>query len=330
MQIDANLMSPPVEDAGELAAEAERIGFDCAWVTEQTHSPFTLMSQMGAATDELTVGSAIAVAFPRSPMVTAYTAWDVQRLAGGGLILGLGTQVKGHIERRFSANWESPGPRLRDYVLALREIWDAWSTGREVDHQGEFYTMTHCPPDWTPEPPATPEIPIYIGGVNEYNVRLAGELCDGLHIHPLNSPTYIDEHIVPNIRAGADRAGRHPDDVTLAATTFAVVGETEAQQDEAREEVRRQIAFYASTRTYRKMLDVHGWGDICDELHERSMDGEWDQMAELVTDEMVSAFSVEGSWSDLRDEVESRFEHVDRTSLYIPFRGDSEWGQLVG
>lgn len=328
MQFDAFLASPPIEHAGTFSAQAEQMGFDGVWVTETTHSPFTLMTMAAANTDRLDIGTAIAVAFPRSPMVTAYTAWDLQSLSAGRFVLGLGTQVKGHIERRFAETWESPGPRLRDYVRAVREIWASWREDRHPDHAGEFYEINLCPPDWRPNPIDTPDVPIYIAGVNEYNLQLAGELCDGLHVHPMNSPEYIDEVVVPNVERGADRGGRDPNDVTLATTVFAVAGDTPDERAAAREEVRQQIAFYGSTRTYRTIFAVHGWESLCDDLHDLSVKGQWDDMPALVTDEMVEAFSVEGTWDDLRGAIDDRYEHIDRVAVYTSFRGEPHWERV--
>jgi len=230
-------------------------------------------------------------------MVTAYTAWDVQSLADGRFVLGLGTQVKGHIERRFDVEWDSPGPRLREYVEVLREIWASWEEDRHPSYGGEFYSITLCPADWRPEPIEHSHVPIYIAGVNSYNVTLAGECCDGLHVHPLNSPEYIEREVVPDIETGAARADRDPDDVTLVTNVFAITGETDAEREQAREEIRRQIAFYGSTRTYKRIFAVHGWENVCDDLHELSVEDRWDEMPALVTDEMVETFSVEGTYT---------------------------------
>jgi probable F420-dependent oxidoreductase len=329
MQIDANLKDPALTDAGELARTAEEMGFDGCWSTELTHSPFTLSTRMADQTESMDIGTGIALAFPRSPMVTAYTAWDLQRLSKGRFILGLGTQVKGHIERRFSATWDSPGPQLREYVLAINEIWNSWTEQRHPDFQGDHYSITLCPPEYVPEVPETPQVPIYIAGVNEYNIRVAGELCDGLYVHPLHSPKYVEEEVVPYIREGASRGDRNAEDVVLATSVMAIVGDTEEELAQARESVREEIAFYASTRTYRKILEVHGWGDVCDELHELSVNDEWDRMPNLVSDEMVDAFSIEGSWSDLRGQLNQRYEYIDRVAVYRPFDGESEWEKLV-
>lgn len=329
MRIDANLMSPSVAEAGDLAQSAEKMGFDGGWVTELSHSPYTLMTQVADATTSIDVGTAIALAFPRSPTVTAYTAWDLQTLAEGRFVLGLGTQVKGHIERRFGMDWQAPGPWLREYVLALREMWNAWTEGRAPEFEGDRYRITLCPPEFVPDPPDNPHIPIYIAGVNEYNLRLAGELCEGLHVHPFHSPTYVAEQVLPHVRDGADRADRDPNEVTLATSVMAVAGDTPDEREAAREEVRKELAFYASTRTYRTVMEVHGWGETCDELHDLSVNDEWERMPELVTDEMVDTFSVEGCWDELREKIEDRYEHIDRVAVYTPFDGADYWRQMI-
>lgn len=330
MEIDAYLPDPDVDVVSDRAVAAESMGFDGLWVTEMSHSPYTLLTLATDATTTIDVGSAIAVAFPRSPMVTAYTAWDLNQLSGGRLHLGLGTQVKGHMERRFSVDfeWDKPGPRLREYVEVLRHLWDAWETGDEVDYRGSFYQITHCPDDWRPDPTGLAPPEIYVAGVNPFNLTLAGHLCDGLHVHPINSPTYIEEVVVPNVEKGAAIADRDPADVTLSAQVFAITGSGE-ERERARESVRQQIGFYGSTRTYRRIFDVHGWGDVCETLHDLAGADRWDELGDPITDEMVDAFSVEGEWETLRDRVEDRYEHVDRVSLYTPFDGSDHWRALL-
>ncbi|MFO7927625.1 MAG: TIGR03617 family F420-dependent LLM class oxidoreductase [Halobacteriota archaeon] len=330
MRIDAYTPSPEITEIGDIAAAAERMGFDGFWVTETKRSPYTLLTAAGSRTDDIDIGSAIAVAFPRSPMVTAYTARDIQQLTGGRLLLGLGAQVKGHMERRFSVEfeWEKPGPRLREYVQVLKHLWDVWESGGEVDFRGDFYEITLCPEDFRPEPSGDAPPEIYVAGVNPFNLKLAGDLCDGLHIHPINSPEYIEEVVVPNVEKGAAIGDRDPDEVTLSAQTFAITGRGE-EREKAREAVRQQIGFYGSTRTYRTIFDVHGWGDVSDTLHDLSTAGRWDELGEHVTDEMLEAFSVEADWPDLRAALEERYEHVDRVSLYTPFDGGDRWRHLL-
>ena len=331
MQIDAYLPTPDLTEIGDLAASAEDHGFDGLWVTESSHSPFTLMTQAAAETSEIDVGSAIAVAFPRSPMVTAYTAWDIHQLSAGRLVLGLGTQVKGHIERRFSVDfeWERPGPRLREYVEVVKHLWDVWESGGEVDYVGDFYQITLAPEQWSPESLGMPVPEIYVAGVNPYNLKIAGHLCDGLHVHPLHSPKYVDEVVVPNVETGAEIGDRDPDEVSLATQVMAISG-NETQREEARERARRQISFYASARTVGTVLEVHGWGDTVDELHDLSTQGRWDEMPDLITDEMLAAFTVEADWDELPAAIEDRYEHMDRVSFYTPYDGADRWGRLTG
>jgi probable F420-dependent oxidoreductase len=263
-------------------------------------------------------------------MVTAYTARDIQRLTGGRLILGLGAQVKGHMERRFSVDfeWETPGPRLREYVRVLKHLWDVWESGEDVDFRGEFYEITLCPEDFRPAPSGIDPPELYVAGVNPFNLKLAGDLCDGLHIHPINSPKYIEDVVVPNVEAGAEIGDRDLEDVTLSAQVFAITGEGD-ERERAREAVRQQIGFYGSTRTYRTIFETHGWGDVSETLHELSVDGRWDELADHVTDEMVEAFSVEADWPELVDALERRYNHVDRISLYTPFDGGDRWRHLT-
>lgn len=329
MQFDAHLRSPDVEKTAKRAGRAESLNFDGAWVTEVDHSPVVLSTEMVNGTDSIDIGTAIAVAFPRSPMVTAYTAWDLQSLSDGRFMLGLGTQVKGHIERRFSETWDAPGPRLRDYVKAVQHLWDAWATESEVDYHGEYYTIDLCPPEFTPERITNPHIPIYVAGVNSFNIQLAGHLCDGLHLHPVHSPAYIREKVLPFLEQGADHGSRNRSDVTIAASVFAITGETKEEIELAREEVRREIGFYGSTRTYKTIFEVHGWEKVSDELHALSKAGRWDEMSELVTDEMLEAFAVEGHWDELRSLIEKRYEHVDRVSVYRAFDGGDYWHKLM-
>lgn len=329
MRFDVNLRPSSVSEAGPLAAQAEDVGFDGAWVTETTHSPFVASTIAGGYTDRIDIGTAIAVAFPRSPMVTAYTAWDLQDVTEGRFVLGLGTQVKGHIERRFDCTWDDPGPRIREYVEVLRHIWQAWGDDADVDFHGEYYEIDLCPPDWRPRARSDPQVPIYVAGVNPFMVKLAGHLCDGLHVHPLNSPAYIQQKVLPALEVGLDIGDRARDDVTLAASTFVIPGRSAAERSAQREAVREQIAFYASTRTYAPILETHGWADVGERLHELSVTGKWDEMPELITDEMVATFAVEAPWESLRDALESRYSHLDRVAPYSPFDGGVRWQELV-
>ena len=319
MKLDLNLAFDDPRQAIALAREAEALGYDGLWTAETRHEPFLPLALAAEHTSRVTLGTAIAVAFPRSPTVTAHTAWDLQALSGGRFILGLGTQVKGHMERRFAVPWTAPGPRLRDYVLALRALWRCWQDGGRLDYQGEHYRLTLMTPFFAPAPIAHPRIPIYLAAVNAYNLALAGELADGVHVHPFHSVTYLRQFALPYLETGLARAGRRRDELTRASSVFLITGRTEAEMTRARSFARTQIAFYASTRTYEPVLTVHGWQDLTPRLHRKSVAGDWAGMAALVTDEMLAAFAVEAPLTDLGAAVRARYGGLlDRIAPYLP------------
>ncbi len=319
MKLDVNIAIDSLRDVPALARDAEALGFDGLWASETRHDPFLPLAVAAQHTQRASLGTAIAVAFPRSPTVVAHTAWDLQAASDGRLVLGLGTQVKGHNERRFSVAWSAPGPRLREYILALRAIWDCWQTGGPIDFRGEHYAVTLMTPFFAPRPIAHPRIPIYIAAVNAYNLRLAGELCEGVHLHPFHSVRYLREFALPKIEEGLARSGRSRSDIALATSVFMVTGRTGAEVAAAREQARAQIAFYASTRTYEPVLAAHGWQDLTPRLHRKSVAGDWTGMARLVTDEMLGAFVVEAPLDGLADALRSRYGGIlDRLAPYLP------------
>ena len=318
MKIDAALAIEDLGDVPALAREAEDLGFDGLWTAETRHDPFLPLALAAQHTRRVSLGTAIAVAFPRSPTVVAHTAWDLQAASGGRLILGLGTQVKGHMERRFSVKWTAPGPRLREYVLALRSVWDAWQTRGPVSFRGEHYTITLVTPFFAPGPIEHPRIPIYIAAVNAYNLRLAGELCDGVHLHPFHSERYLRDFALPNLEAGLAKTGRSRSALELACSVFMITGRTAAEVARAREHARAQIAFYASTRTYEPVLAAHGWQDLTPRLHRKSVEGDWAGMAALITDEMLRVFAVEAPLDGLRAALDERYGGLlDRIAPYV-------------
>ncbi|WP_255682139.1 TIGR03617 family F420-dependent LLM class oxidoreductase [Natrinema sp. SYSU A 869] len=267
-------------------------------------------------TDEIQQGTRIALAFTRSPMALAYTAWDLAQYTDGRFVLGIGTQVKGHNERRFSVDWESPGPQLREVVESLRHIFDVFQGRTDLEYEGDHYSFSLMTDNFDPGPIDHPEIPIYIAGVNEYNLRLAGELCDGLAMHPFNTPEYTDDIIAPTVAEGADREDRSLEDVSLSASPFVVTGETDEERERSRAEVRQRIAFYGSTRTYHDVLAHHGWRAVGEELHDLSKDGKWEEMADLVTDEMVATFAIEAPPEELLSQAEDVYGGIaDRVVL---------------
>ncbi len=318
MKVDVTLAIDALGDVPGIAREAEALGFDGLWTAETRHEPFLPLALAAEHTRRVSLGTAIAVAFPRSPTVVAHTAWDLQAASGGRVILGLGTQVKGHIERRFSVKWTAPGPRLREYIQALRAIWGAWQAQGPVSFRGEHYAVTLMTPFFAPAPIEHPRIPIYIAAVNAYNLGLAGELCDGVHLHPFHSVRYLREFALPHVEAGLARGGRPREAVARAASVFMVTGRNADELGRAREHARTQIAFYASTRTYEPVLAAHGWQDLTPRLHRKSVEGDWAGMAALITDEMLEVFAVEAPLDGLRAALDERYRGLlDRIAPYV-------------
>jgi len=318
MKIDGGLMTADLAQVGSHATHAEQLGYDGLWTAEAGHDPYLPCALAAAATDHATIGTNIAVAFPRSPLVHAQIAWDLQALSRGRFILGLGTQVKGHNERRYSTPWTAPGPRLREMILLIRHIWDVWQNGKRPGFEGKYYQFSLMTPFFSPGAIEWPRIPIYIAGVNPYICRLAGELCDGFLAHPFHSLKYLREVVFPNIEQGAAKTGRTRRDVTMSTTAFVVTGRTRDEIERNKAPVRQQIAFYASTRTYIGVLEAHGWGETCIRLNEKAAKGDWGGMASLITDEMLDVYAVQGTIDELPDLIKKKYTGViDRLGFYI-------------
>ena len=321
MKLDVGMLTHDLKSLPAYARKVEALGFDCLWSAETQHDPFLPLAVAATVTSRIKLGTSIAVAFPRSPMVLAHIAWDLQKASDGRFILGLGTQVKGHNERRFSVKFESPGPKLREAVLGMRAIWDTWQNGTKLDFKGKFYQFTLMTPFFNPGPIEHPKIPVYIAGVNHYICRVAGEVCDGLHVHPFNSPKYLREYVQPAVDEGRQLSGRARGDFTYVTSTFVVVGDTEEELARNRRAVKQQIAFYASTRTYEPVLATHGWQDLAPHLHRKSVEGDWGGMADLITDEMLETYAVTGSYDTIGRKIKERYEGLlDRTALYQPYQ----------
>jgi probable F420-dependent oxidoreductase len=308
-----------VRGAGETAREAEELRFDGLWTSETKHDSFLPLALAASATERMRLGNSVAIAFSRSPMVTAQLAWDLQALSGGRFALGLGTQVRAHVERRFSMPFDKPATRLADYIRALRAIWGAFQGDGRLDYRGEFYQHTLLSPFFDPGPIEHPEIPVYIAGVNTRLARLAGELCDGFHVHPFHSPEYVRGTVKPAIAEGAQAEGRDPESVELATSAFVISGSA-SETAEQREAVRQQVAFYASTPTYRTVLEAHGWEEVGDRLSGLAREKRWEEMPREISDDMVSAFAVEAAPNELGAALRERYEGlIHRVSLYTPF-----------
>jgi probable F420-dependent oxidoreductase len=319
VKLDVGMLTHDLTTIPAYARKVEALGFDGLWSSETQHDPFLPLALAAVATSRIKLGTAIAVAFPRSPMVTAHIAWDLQKASGGRFVLGLGSQVKAHNERRFSVKFESPAPKIREIVLALRAIWDSWQNGTKLDFKGQFYRFDLMTPFFNPGPIGQPKIPVYIAGVNATMCRTAGEVCDGLHVHPFNSPKYLREYVHPAVEEGLRKSGRSRRDFAYVTSTFVVLGDTEEERARARQAVRQQIAFYGSTRTYEPVLAAHGWQDLVPHLHRKSVEGDWAGMASLVTDEMVDTYAVTGSYDTIAARVKERYAGLlDRTAFYQP------------
>ena len=319
MKLDVAMLSHDLRTVPEYARKVEALGFDCLWSAETQHDPFLPLAAAATVTSRMRLGTSIAVAFPRSPMILAHTAWDLAKASGGRFILGLGSQVKGHNERRFSVKWESPAPRMREVVQALRAIWDCWQTGTKLNFKGQFYRFDLMTPFFNPGPIEHPGVPVYIAGVNRHMCRVAGEVCEGLHVHPFNSPKYLRECVQPAVDEGLKTAGKRREDFTYATSSFVIIGDAEPELAAQRLAVKQQIAFYASTRTYEPVLAAHGWQDIAPQLHRKSVEGDWKGMADLITDEMLDTYAVTGTHDTIATRLTERYAGLlDRTAFYQP------------
>ncbi len=264
MQVETTILAQNLVAYAEQARRLEEIGYDSVVTPEAGHDPFLPLTVVAEHTQKMKFGTAVAIAFPRSPMVTAQLAWDLQRFSGGRFILGLGTQVKGHNERRYSTPWPSPpGPRFKDYILTMKAIFKTFQEAgsRPTFHTGPHYQFNLIAPFFNPGPNADGHVPIYISAVNRYNCRLVGEVCDGIRMHGFNTTKYTKEVILPEIEAGARKAGRKLSDIDIVGGSFIITGKNEEEVERAKAPVRQQLSFYASTRAYHPVLEVHGWQD---------------------------------------------------------------------
>ena len=316
MKLDTSIgFNVDLKDVSAVARAAEAAGFDALWSSETQHDPFLPLALIAEHTQRIRFGTAVAIAFARSPTVLAHTAWDLAAQSGGRFILGLGTQVKPHIERRFGMAWSGkPVSQLREFVQVLRAVWDTWQNGTKLNFRGEHYKTTLMTPFFSPSPIEHPDIPVYIAGVGAPLSRLAGEVADGFVVHPFNTARYLAEVVRTAIEEGARQAGRAAGGVVVAGNAFVALDATE------REAARAQIAFYASTPSYRPVLDLHGWGGIGEQLSALASRGKWTEMPALVTDEMLEEVCVTATWDDVASKVEARYGGLfDRVSFYRPY-----------
>lgn len=297
----------------DAAVALEEQGYDGGFTAETSHDPFLPLLLAAEHTSRLELGTNIAVAFARNPMIVANIGWDLQAYSQGRFILGLGTQIQPHIEKRFSMPWSHPAARMAEFVSALRAIWSAWTDGTKLRFEGRFYTHKIMTPMFTPEPQPHPPPKVFLAAVGEAMTEMCGEVADGHLGHPMVSKRYLDEVTVPALLRGMQRGGRDRGDFEVSCEVLVATGHTDDELATATAAVRKQIAFYGSTPAYRKVLDLHGWGELHTELHRLSLAGEWDAMGSLIDDEVLGAFAVVGPLDTIAAALKSRCEGaVDR------------------
>ena len=310
MKVNYPLQSRDLSSVASEAAWAESMGYDSISSNETAHDSFLPLALAATSTSHVQLETHVAIAFPRSPMTTAYTAHDLHKLSNGRLRLGLGTQVKGHIERRFSTTWTSPGPRLREYVQALRKIWECWETGIPLDYKGKYYQLSLMTPFFNPGSSGLDMPLIFTAAVNPYNCSVAGEISDGLLLHSLTSPEYVSKIVKPGLQKGSLKAERDPSEIILGGGGFIITGPNQANLEKQKEEIRRRISFYSSTRTYFPVLETHDLREIGERLHKLSVEGRWDDMPNLVTDDMLGIFAIIGLYDEIAPKFRERYGNL--------------------
>jgi len=334
MKLDTQLGHRGLANAADEARSYERMGFNSAWTFEAGHDPYLPVALAGAATTKIELGTNIAVALARSPLSTAQCAWDLQKLLGGRFHLGLGTQVKAHIERRYSMPYDPPVARLVDYVRCMQAIWETFQNGTKPAYEGKFYQFKLMNPMFNPGPIDHPKIPVWFAGVNPLMCRAAGEIADGFHVHPMHSLAYLKGTVIPAIEEGAKKRGKKASDLELYSPVFTVTGETQNDFDKSMAEVRTQISFYGSTPAYRIVLEQSGHGGIARELSAMAREGKWKEMPNLIPDALLEQIAViTEKPSELAGAIRRRYQGLlTRVSLYFPIRAsDAEqtWKDFV-
>jgi probable F420-dependent oxidoreductase len=331
MKLDAVTLGSPLTRVREEVRRAEDEGYD-AWLTGETaHDPLLTCTLAAEHARRMQIGTAIAVAFPRSPMHVAYAGHDLQALSEGRFVLGLGSQVKAHVEKRFSATWSRPAARMREFVLALRAIWEAWEQGKRLRFEGEMYRHTLMTPFFAPAPHGFGPPAVWLAAVGPRMTEVAGEVADGLLCHGFTTDRYLTEVTLPTLVQGAARAGKRREDLEVGLPVFVVTGEDEAERAEVEAGVRAQIAFYGSTPAYRAVLDLHGWGSLHERLHELSRAGDWEAMTAAVDDEVLHTFAIVAEPEEVGTAIVERYAGlIDRISLYTSFRFTGHaWDRLL-
>ncbi len=318
MKLDFFTSEGRLRELHRRAADARRSEFDGIVLAEAGRNALLACAAVALSEPELDLGTGVAVAFARSPMVTATAAWQLAEATGGRFHLGLGTQVEAHVTRRFSAPFSPPGPRMKEYVLALRAIFRAFQGEERLAFDGRYYQFSLLPTAWSPGPIEHPHVPIYVAAVGPWMVRMAGEVADGVHVHPLHSVRYLREVLAVNLEEGARKAGRSASDVKLAVPVFTIVGDTPEERAPWKQIARSQAAFYGSTKAYAHQFELLGYGELSARLNERLKAGDPAGAADLITDEMLEHFAITATWDELADRIVERYAGIaDRLLVYF-------------
>lgn len=335
MKVDGGLgLTPDIPTIVANATAQEAAGYDGVWTAETSHDPFLPLVLAAEHTERLELGTSIAVAFARNPMLLANLGWDLQALSKGRFHLGLGTQIKPHITKRFSMEWSRPAARAREMIAAIQAIWATWLTGEPLRFRGEFYTHTLMTPFFTPDRSDLGDVglpKIWLAGVGELMTQTAGEVADGFICHGFTTERYLREVTLPNLQEGRERAGKSMEGFLISGPFFVVTGHTDEEFARSDAATRQQIAFYGSTPAYRKVLELHGWDDLHPRLHSLSKQGDWEAMGQLITDDVLEAFAVVAAPELVADELHHRYgDVVDRISFYAPGQSNStQWRPVM-
>lgn len=316
MRVDVMTGPKPLQEMGDFARQTSTAGYDGMLFTEGSRTAFPAVTAAALAEPNLEYSTGIAVAFPRSPMVTAQVAWELQEATGGRFRLGLGTQVRTHVVRRYGVEFAQPGPRLRDYVLAVKACF-AGFRGAPLDHHGDFYELTFLNAQWSPGAIEAPDPLVDIAAVNPWMLRMAGEVADGVHVHPIGDPGYLQRHVLPNVAAGAAMSGRTASDVALIVPVTTIVGDTDEEIARDRAAAKQMLSFYGSTPNYAFIWDEAGFEGTTARIREKQKAGDFAGMAAQITDEHLAAFCTEASWDALPGALIEKYQGtVDRLVLY--------------
>jgi probable F420-dependent oxidoreductase len=319
-----------LSQVASAARDQEAAGYDGFWTAETSHDPFLPLVLAADATDRLELGTSIAVAFARNPMTLANTAYDLQAHSGR-FVLGLGSQIKPHITKRFSMEWSKPAARMREMILAIRAIWDCWNNGTRLNFRGDFYQHTLMTPFFNPGPNPNGDAKIFLAGVGPLMTEVAGEVADGFICHGFTTERYLREQTIPALERGRAKVGKSLDGFEIVGPSFVVTGNDGDEIAKAGEATKQQIAFYGSTPSYRPVLDLHGWGGLQDELNTLSKQGRWEEMGTVVDDEVLNTFAVVGEPEEIGSELHRRYgDCIQRISFYAPYKVDPDrWTKVM-